>query len=138
MNQPNLALVTPEPATSHLHQTGSKIKLGDIFTINSGQDYESAKQNSENVFSEARQIADQNKGTPVVFAGTFPDGKNRVQATISVAPDQNIQEHKTKLAEIFKTSVNDVASNHYTKIEKDNNGTERTTGHYYLSLSADL
>lgn len=138
MRHPNLALVTPEPVTSHLHQIGSKIKLGDIFTLNTAQDYESAKLDSDNVFSDARKIAHENKGTPVVFAGTFPDGKNRAQATISIAPGQNITEHKEKLAEIFKASIEDVVTNHYTKIERDEGGVEHSSGHHYLSLTAEL
>ena len=138
MNHTHLALVSPEPETSHLHQIGSKIRLGDIFTLNAALKYEPAKLDSGNVFRDARDIADNNKGTPVVFAGTFPDGKDRAQATLSLAPGQNVQEHKEKLATIFNAPVDDVVTNHYTKIEQDENGAERSRGHYYLSLTAEL
>jgi len=122
MNHKNLALVSPEPATSKLHQIGSEIRLGDIFTLNSAQELATARRASANVFGDARDIAYANKGTTVVFAGTFPDGKNRVQATLSVPPGQSVKEHREKLAAAFKTSVSDVLSNHFTKMDENENG----------------
>lgn len=102
MNHQHLALATPEPVTSRLHKIGSEIRLGDIFTLTNAQELSPAGQNTDNVFGAARKIADENNGTPVVFAGTFPDGKNRVQATVSIANGQNIKAQREKLAEFFQ------------------------------------
>jgi hypothetical protein len=138
MNHHNLALVAPEPVTSQLHQIGLQIRLGDIFTCNSDQELATARLGSNNVFSEARGIAHDNKGTPVVFAGKFPDGKDRVQATLSVPSGQSVSEHREKLAALFGASSSDVSCNHFTKTETGPNGQTVSTGHNYLSLTVEL
>ena len=138
MNHQNLALVASEPVTSQLHQIGLQIRLGDIFTCNSDQVLATARLGSNDVLSEARAIAHDNAGTPVVFAGTFPDGKDRVQATLAVPSGQNVSEHREKLAALFGASSNEVSSNHFTKIETAANGQTFSSGHNYLSLTVEL
>ena len=138
MNQHNLALVAPEPVTSQLHQIGLQIRLGDIFTLNSDQELANAKIGSNDVFSEARGIAQDNKGTPVVFAGTFPDGIDRVQATLSVPTGQSVSEQRENLAALFGASSSDVSCNHFTKVETAPDGQRLTSGHTYLSLTVEL
>ena len=138
MNTNSLALVQSEPEQLHLHQTGSKLTLGDIFIIEAGNTLALQSAAPEDPFAAARNVADANKGKPVLFSGTFPDGKNRVQATMAVPPGEKTSKAAKNFATIFQTSSENVTINYYTEIKSKANEKEACTGHTYLSLTASL
>lgn len=80
-------------------------------------------------FSAARNIAKQNPGNTVIFRGTFPDGRERAQATVSVPEGQSATSFREKLSRAFDVEASDITGNHFTR---DNEG------HHYLSLTIDM
>lgn len=113
---------------SKLKSLADSMFNGDIAVFDGAQGVQTFKSESQ-TFSKARDIAREHSGDIVVFKGTFPDGRERAQATVSVPQGQSPNTFREKLSQVFGTESASVSGNHFMR------GSE---GHHYLSLTIDL
>lgn len=114
---------------STLKSFADKMFNGDITLLSNGPKGIQKFEADSDVFGTAREIARNNSGEVVVFKGTFPDGRERAQATLSVPAGQSPNDYRERLSKTFGVESGAITGNHFTR------GHE---GHNYLSLTIDM
>lgn len=114
---------------SRLKSFADKMFNGDITLMSNGPQGIQKFSAENDVFGTARDIARDNSGDVVIFKGTFPDGRERAQATVSVPKGQGPNAFRERLAKTFGVESGAISGNHFTR------GNE---GHHYLSLTIDM